>query len=249
MRRRSTAGESLLLQAESGPVLARFIWREGRLLGGHSGTRDLLFSEMLRGIPRARVSLMPLSERAAAVMWSTRQQNGVPLAGNAGGVLEQMAGKTGVLVGSNATGGLSYWEKGRPICGFWNGVADMQNWKFIAVLPPLEREALVDLWVKVIDATHAKRPLGGAWEAVAEQLSIKYPALDSFVRDIDFSDGRLVIKPELDATTIATVMHGVYPLLLAHCKLTPRLLGLQKFSQHSMWEASGLAGFVQGSNT
>ena len=252
LKARAQAGEHLLFVAEGGTAAggaaAQFIWQAGRLLGGHSlsgsgAPRDLNFAALMRGLPRARVSLLGLDAEAAAALWEYRAAVGEPLQGSADEVARLLGGKTGVLR-QGGSGRLSFWQAGAPQWGYWDGAAGPQAWHFMTVTPPLDREELVALWGQLLALTHRRAALDEAWRQSALSLASEYPVLDPFTREIVVRTGELTVLPDLTAEELQPAMLAAYRGALGRLRLRLGDVAAEPLISHPLWEASGLAGLL-----
>lgn len=244
LRARSQAGQSLLFQAESGGTCARFVWQAGQLLGGHSGPHELNFAMLMRGLPRARVTLLPLSEEAAAAIWEHRAGSGQALRGTPAQVAAQLSGQTGLLTGSGAGAGVSYWLEGQPRWGSWEpqaaGDSESQEWQFVPLHRPLDRSELELFWRQLLTLTHRRAALDEVWRQVSLQLAARYPVLDPFTREVTVRTGELKVDPAVEADELQPALLSAYSLALPRLGLRLSDLPLERLRQHELWEPSGL---------
>lgn len=248
LKARSQAGESLLFQAESRPVTARFVWRSGQLLGGHSGPRLLNFAALMRGLPHARVTLLSLSPEAATVMWEQREAEGATsLRGTAAEVAAQLGGKTGLLLcDPSVANDICFWEAGEPRYGYWNPAGEAQDWRFVALAQPLDRGALVMFWSQLLLLTHRRAALDEAWRQVSLALAGDYPVLDPFTREITVKTGELQVDPAVSAEELQPALLAAYAGTLQRLGLRLSDLNVEGVRTHEMWEPSGLLALEGG---
>ncbi|RTR29431.1 hypothetical protein [Deinococcus radiophilus] len=247
LRMRAQAGQSLLFQAESPAACARFVWRDGQLLGGYSGARDLPFSALMRGLPRARVTLLSLSGEAAQAIWDARQaEGGQALQGDAATVSQQLAGQSGVLLGHGPERSLSYWQAGKPLHGVWYPEAGEQEWRFMVQAQPLDRTELVQFWSQVLALTHRRAALDEVWRQASLELAADHPALDPFTREIVVRTGELSVDPGVDTDELRPALLAAYRNVLERLGLRIQDLPLENLRQHEIWSASGLAEMMNG---
>ncbi|GHG07598.1 hypothetical protein GCM10017783_20160 [Deinococcus piscis] len=241
LKTRSQAGQSLLFQANSDAACASFVWKAGQLLGGYSGARDLNFAALMRGLPRARVTLVPLDERAAAAMWEHRAAAGQTLRGTGAQVAGQLAGQTGVLSGMGAAPqAMSYWEEGEPRWGHWTPDAPEQDWRFVALRRTPDAAALTEFWRQVLAVTHRRAAVDEVWRQVSLALAPHYPVLDPFVREVTVRTGELQVEPSVRPQELQPALLAAYRAVLARLGLRLSDLPLSTLRQHELWNASGL---------
>ncbi|MDO4263137.1 MAG: hypothetical protein Q4C67_02960 [Deinococcus sp.] len=249
LKARSQAGQSLLFYAcadtaaQAGAAAsALFVWQAGQLLGGYSGPRDLNFAALMRGLPRARVSLLPLSDEAASAIWAHRTAPGQPLQGTAEEVAGQLAGQTGVLSSpSAARPAVSYWEGGEPRWGRWTPGAPAQDWQFVALRRVPDTAELVHFWRQVLAVTHRRAALDEVWRQVALALAAQHPVLDPFTRELTVQAGELQLDSGAQAEELQPALLAVYRALLDRLDLRLSDLPLGPLRQHELWNVSGLA--------
>lgn len=241
---RSQAGQSLLFQAESGGTAARFLWRGGQLMGGHSGARDLNFAALMRGLPRARVTLLNLSAEAAEALWEHRTAVGEPLSGTPAEVMAGLSGRTGVLLCGPE---VCYYEAGEPVYGFWSPQSEEQRaWQFVALTQPLDRDELVMFWSQLLLMTHRRAALDEAWRQASLALAGDYPILDPFTREVTLKTGELQIDPDVSAEELQPALLTAYAVTLKRLGLRLSDLSLDTLRRHELWERSGLPALEGG---
>lgn len=247
LKARSQAGQSLLFQAHSEAVCAHFVWQAGQLLGGYSGPRDLNFAALMRGLPRARVSLMPLSEGTAAAIWAQRAAPGQALRGTAEQVSGQLAGQIGVLTSmGTAPRSVSYWENGQPQYGSWNKDGAEQDWQFVSLRRVPDTGELVHFWQQVLAVTHRRAALDEVWRQVALALAPHHPALDPFTRELTVRAGELQVDPGVQVEELQPALLAAYRAVLDRLGLRLSDLPLDALRRHELWSVSGL-GTLDGS--
>ncbi|GGM05426.1 hypothetical protein [Deinococcus aerophilus] len=192
---RQKRGWSGVLDAVQGPRWARFVWLEGRLLGGFTvGGQALDWAVTLAGLPRARVTLSEAAPMICELLWACRAVSPRPLPTawpQARDGLER-ALFSGLLVSGAAC---SFWNAGRIAGG--DLPASGAGGQTYALGLEGDREALVGFWQDLLRTIHHSAPLDDAWRQVTTRLSEDHPCLDPFAREITLQRGQLTVDPGL----------------------------------------------------
>lgn len=257
LKARASKGQSFLFQAwqpssnAAGGTehWANFIWRDGTLLGGYTVGRELAFGAVMRALPRALVTLLPLSAAQAAQLWPMRsaeylakvQAGGQQWRAEAADIPENVAGRSGLLIGGEGGRWVTFWQNGAPIAGEWNAGLSTRSWYFVAAPPSLPRGELLELWQQVIALTSRQRNLDDAWKRAAMRLAEAHPVLDPFAREVAVRSGQLQVAAGVPADELRPALLDAYRYSLKILNLPFAALPLEEVSRHPLWEASGLS--------
>lgn len=242
LKARSQSGQSLLFQACSPAAQADFVWQAGRLLGGYSGPHDLSFAALMRNLPRAHVSLMPLNEAAAGALWAHRAAQGQTLRGTATRISERLADQSGILSSMGAgRRSVCLWEGGAPRWGYWDEASPAQEWHFVSLGRNPDVGELSLFWGQVLSVTHRRAALDEAWRQAALGLSTRHPVLDPFLREVTVRTGELHVDPQVEAAELQPALLDTYRAALVRLGLQLSDLPLDTLRAHKLWEPSGLA--------
>lgn len=232
---------SAVLDVQQDDRWARFVWVRGEARGGVAANGSAVPLEViLRGLPKAQVSLLEVDPLVADIVWNCRAVTAQPLGATWPGGYDLLTRQhfQGALLSDQHC---SFWEAGRVV----TGTLPTSGRPCLVVAAPAparaNSRAMLDFWRELLALTQRANPaFSETWRQVGVELSGEHSVLDPFANEVRVVNGALQVDRDVD-------LQELLPALLAAYQATLRRLGLRladlnvgSLRQQEAWALSGL---------
>ncbi len=235
---------SAVLEVRQDGRQGRLLLSGGVVLGCFDQKNDLGQPEFMRAFPRATLQLSLLEPALVSLAWQCRaaQPKRLPQAWPEAQDELSSTGFSGVLLGGDRGGEISYWQAGRAVAGKLPGVGAVYG---LSVPQQLSAAALVSFWSQVLGlAARQAHNLAELWSSSAADLAGQYPCLDPFAREVWLEQLTLRALPDLNVVELREALLAVFEATLRRARVRLRGLPLGDLQASPIWSASGAGDLV-----
>lgn len=230
------------LDVQDGARLARFMWADGQALGGQLSGTDIETTELavlMRGFPRARLTLTPTEPEVAGLLWRCRKVQPQP-SNEAWATLHAKLARPsfhGVVL---AGAGASFWQGGARV----GGPEPLEDERpgVLTAVTELTPVSLMAFWNDVLDTVAPMTPISTHWLAAATALADDHPCMDPFAQEVILDGGQLRLLGDVPVEELSPALLATFLASLRRARLHLRDLPLARLHTHALWGVSGLAG-------
>lgn len=225
-----------VLDIESETGRGRALWRGGQWLGGYTPGADLDLPGLMRQFPRASLSLLPLEETVADLLWSCRHTPAQP-GGSSWGMLRPKLvsqGFRGLVLGQGA---LSFWEAGQMLSGLEPANGELPS--LVVAADRVNVTQLIGFWNELLAAAARSLPVASLWKTAALDLADDHPCLDPFAREVVLDGSQLRLLHQVPPEELTPALRAVFGDLLRRGGRRLAELPLQELRLHPLWRIAG----------